>query len=96
MGIQVWIRRAISTGLIAGVAMLYLAAVGLVESFVEREVITGYLTLGRLFLLAPPLLAGFVDREDGWSLRPESSAQDWWRARRPVSCSRPGSWSRTP
>jgi branched-chain amino acid transport system permease protein len=60
MSAQVWLRRAISTGLIAGVAMLYLAAVGLVESFIEREVITGYLTLGRLFLLAPPLLAGFA------------------------------------
>ena len=60
MSTRVWLRRAVSTGLIAGVAMLYLAAVGLVESFIDREVITGYLTLGRLFLLAPPLLAGFA------------------------------------
>jgi hypothetical protein len=59
MATRVWLRRAAWTGLIAGVAMLYLAAVGLVESFIDREVITDYLTLGRLFLLAPPLIAGF-------------------------------------
>jgi branched-chain amino acid transport system permease protein len=59
MGAQVWLRRAISAGLVAGVGMLYLAAVGLVESFVEREVVTGYLTLGRIFLLAPPLMVGY-------------------------------------
>jgi branched-chain amino acid transport system permease protein len=52
-------RRALTAGLTAGVAMLYLFAVGLVEAFIEREVVTGYLTLGRLMLFAPPLLVGY-------------------------------------
>jgi branched-chain amino acid transport system permease protein len=56
---RVLFRRAMNAGLVAGVAMLYLCAVGLVEAFVEREVVTGYLTLGRLMLFAPPLIAGF-------------------------------------
>jgi hypothetical protein len=56
---RVLFRRAMNAGLVAGVAMLYLCAVGLVEAFVEREVVTGYLTLGRLMLFAPPLMAGF-------------------------------------
>ncbi|HEY8256911.1 MAG TPA: hypothetical protein VIG08_04590, partial [Gemmatimonadales bacterium] len=52
-------RRALTAGLTAGVAMLYLCAVGLVEAFVEREVVTGYVTLGRVMLFAPPLLVGY-------------------------------------
>ena len=52
-------RQALVAGLVAGVAMLYLCAVGLVEAFVEREVVTGYLTLGRLMLFAPPLMVGY-------------------------------------
>src|SRR3970040_1155281 len=54
-----FLRPAVSAGLVGGVVMLYLAAVGLIEAFVEREVITGYLALGRLMLYAPPLLVGY-------------------------------------
>jgi branched-chain amino acid transport system permease protein len=53
------LRRAGSGGLIAGVVMLYLAAVGIVEAFADREVITGYVTLGRLMLGLPPLMVGY-------------------------------------
>ncbi|HEY7452422.1 MAG TPA: branched-chain amino acid ABC transporter permease [Candidatus Limnocylindria bacterium] len=56
---RVILRRALTGGVVAGVSMLYLAAVGLVESFTDREIITGFLTLGRLILLAPPLIVGY-------------------------------------
>ncbi|MEK6191402.1 MAG: branched-chain amino acid ABC transporter permease [Chloroflexota bacterium] len=54
-----FLRPAVSAGLVGGVVMLYLAAVGLVQAFLEREVITGYLTLGRLMLAVPPLILGY-------------------------------------
>ena len=62
-----FIRPAVTAGMVGGVVMLYLAAVGLVESFVEREVITGYVTLGRLMLAVPAVVLGYwiAGRTDG-------------------------------
>jgi branched-chain amino acid transport system permease protein len=54
------LRAAISSGLIAGTVMIYLVAVGIASSFAEREVVTGYLTLGRLMLALPPLAIGYM------------------------------------
>ncbi len=54
-----YLRSAILTGLVAGVAMIYLVLVGIVGVFAERNVITGYLTLGRMMLLIPALVAGY-------------------------------------
>jgi len=59
MARMAFLRPAVSAGLVGGVVMLYLAAVGLVQSFLEREVLTGYLTLGRLMLAVPPLILGY-------------------------------------
>jgi branched-chain amino acid transport system permease protein len=60
-------RRTINAGLIAGAAMVYLAAVGLVGAFAERPIIAGIgeegaglVTLGRVMLATPPFLIGLV------------------------------------
>jgi branched-chain amino acid transport system permease protein len=50
----------VKTGLIAGVVMMYLVAVGIASAFARREVVTGYLTLGYLMLVIPPLAAGYL------------------------------------
>jgi len=54
------LRNAISQGLIAGTVMIYLVAVGIASAFAAREVVTGYLTLGRLMLAIPPLAIGYL------------------------------------
>ncbi|HUF07648.1 MAG TPA: hypothetical protein VMP86_09770 [Candidatus Binatia bacterium] len=60
-------RRAINAGLIAGVAMIYLASVGLVGAFAERPIIAsiggegpGLITLGRVMLATPAFLIGLI------------------------------------
>ena len=53
-------RSAISSGLITGGMMIYLVAVGIASAFAEREVVTGFLTLGRLMLAIPPLAIGYI------------------------------------
>jgi branched-chain amino acid transport system permease protein len=47
-------------GAVAGVIVLYLIAVGIVLAFAERNLITGFVTLGRLMLSIPPLAAGYM------------------------------------
>jgi branched-chain amino acid transport system permease protein len=54
------LRKALAIGGLAGVLMLYLTAVGLVQSFSERNTITGLVTFGRLILAVPPLAAGYA------------------------------------
>ena len=58
--------RATLVGLIAGVAMVYLAMVGMVGTFAERPIVAGIggegpglVTLGRVMLFLAPFLAGF-------------------------------------
>ncbi|MEM6527782.1 MAG: hypothetical protein AAF653_05780, partial [Chloroflexota bacterium] len=46
-------------GLIAGVVVVYTSAVGMVETFNEREVIRDWLTLGQMLLFFPAIIAGF-------------------------------------
>jgi branched-chain amino acid transport system permease protein len=53
-------RAAIRSGLIAGVVMIYLVAVGIASAFAKREVVTGFLTLGHLMLVIPPLAIGYA------------------------------------
>jgi branched-chain amino acid transport system permease protein len=54
------LRRATVIGLVVGLVMLYLAGVGLIGAFANREVVTEYLSLGQLMLLAPLLLGGYA------------------------------------
>jgi len=54
------LRSAVRSGLISGVVVVYLVAVGIVLAFAERNTITGVVTLGRLMLFVPPLAFGYV------------------------------------
>jgi branched-chain amino acid transport system permease protein len=54
------LRRAVRAGLIGGVAVIYLALVGMVEKFEVRHLVGDWLNLGKLLLALPPLLAGYL------------------------------------
>jgi branched-chain amino acid transport system permease protein len=68
------LRRALRFGFISGAISLYLVAVGIVLAFSERNTITGIVTLGRLMLLAPPLVVGFVAAGRGLGMGPRLGA----------------------
>jgi branched-chain amino acid transport system permease protein len=55
-----YLRRAVQIGLIAGVVAASVSAIGMVETFDERDIITGILTLGQLLLFIIPVLAGYL------------------------------------
>ena len=57
-------RRGLRGGLLGGVIVIYLAAVGLVERFNGTNVITGVITLGPIFFLAAMLLTGYLASRD--------------------------------
>jgi branched-chain amino acid transport system permease protein len=52
--------RAVRTGLIGGVALIYIALAGMIEKFDTRNLIGSFLTLGNLLMTLPPLLAGYL------------------------------------
>jgi branched-chain amino acid transport system permease protein len=52
--------RAVRPGLIGGIALVYLALVGMIEKFNTRNLIGDFLTLGNLLMALPPLLAGYL------------------------------------
>lgn len=54
------IRHTIRTGLIAGLAVLSVSAIGMVQTFNSRDIVTGVLSLGQLLLFGAPLAAGFI------------------------------------
>lgn len=54
------LRRALRVGLITGIVLVYLAAVGMIEKFNTRNLVSDSLTLGRLMLTLPFFLAGYV------------------------------------
>jgi len=54
------LKRAIQFGLIAGVVAMSVSAIGMVETFNERDIITDLLTLGQLLLFSMPVIVGFV------------------------------------
>jgi branched-chain amino acid transport system permease protein len=54
------VRRSARIGIVAGVAIVYFCAVGMVGSFAARHLVGATFTLGRLLLVLPPLIAGFV------------------------------------
>jgi len=47
-------------GLLAGIVLLYVGVIGMVETFNEREVIYTVLTLGQLLMLFPAFVAAYV------------------------------------
>lgn len=54
------LREAIIFGLTAGAASLFLATQGMVELFAKRDLVTGVLSLGQVFLFAAPAALGYV------------------------------------
>ncbi|HUM69281.1 MAG TPA: hypothetical protein PLK31_10590, partial [Chloroflexota bacterium] len=52
-------RALLRYGLLAGVVSAYVAAIGMIATFNQREVIAGYITLGQVLLIAPPLMMAF-------------------------------------
>jgi branched-chain amino acid transport system permease protein len=63
-------RRVIRIGLIMGVVVLTACVIGMVETFDERDLITGLLTLGQLILFAPAVYAGFLVAGQGKHVSP--------------------------
>jgi branched-chain amino acid transport system permease protein len=53
------ITRALTIGVIAGLACIYLAAIGIVERFQPRNVVTGVLTLGLLVPAIVIVISGY-------------------------------------
>ncbi|HEX2766527.1 MAG TPA: hypothetical protein VHR55_07840 [Candidatus Limnocylindria bacterium] len=53
------LRRAVTIGLVAGAAALYVGLVGLVEAFQPRNIVTGYLGLGTVMLGIIAFVAGY-------------------------------------
>lgn len=54
------LRIPLRLGLIAGGASLGLSAIGMVELFGQRELVTNVLTLGQVILLAAPLMLAYM------------------------------------
>jgi branched-chain amino acid transport system permease protein len=53
-------RRVVRPGLIGGIAVVYLGMVGMIEKFDARYLIGNSVTLGRLLMALPPLLASYL------------------------------------
>ena len=51
-------------GLIGGMVALYLAAVGMIETFLPRQLVGSYITLGHTFLLLAAVGAGFFSARE--------------------------------
>jgi branched-chain amino acid transport system permease protein len=52
--------RALRFGLLGGVMVVYLALVGMVETFNSINLVGDAITLGRLLLVLPPFLVGYI------------------------------------
>ncbi|MCO5180636.1 MAG: hypothetical protein M9896_11405 [Candidatus Promineofilum sp.] len=52
-------RHVIRTGLLMSLIVLLVSIIGMVETFDERDLVVGYLTLGQLLLFAPALFGGY-------------------------------------
>jgi hypothetical protein len=56
-------REAVRLGLIASVVALSLCLIGMVETFDDRDIIGGVVSLGQIFLFGPAALAGYVSAQ---------------------------------
>jgi branched-chain amino acid transport system permease protein len=54
------IAKAVRYGLIAGLVAASVSAIGMVETFNERDIITGVLTLGQVLLYSTAIIAGYL------------------------------------
>lgn len=53
-------RHIIRVGLLMGLIILMTSVIGMVETFNERALVVGYLTLGQLLLYVPALYGGYI------------------------------------
>ena len=53
-----YLRRALRIGVVGGIAAIYLPAVGIVERFEGRPIVTGVITLGMTMLVVVAFIAG--------------------------------------
>ena len=53
-------RYLLRVGLLAGVILLYVSAIGLIETFSVRSLIADVLTLGQLILFAAAFIVGYM------------------------------------
>ncbi len=63
-------NNAIRYGLIAGAVALSVSAIGMVQTFNERDIITGILTLGQLLLFSTALIAGYFSWQRSDKVQP--------------------------
>ncbi|HEY8179567.1 MAG TPA: hypothetical protein VIH33_04130, partial [Candidatus Limnocylindria bacterium] len=59
MSTVAWLRRAATFGVIGGIVLVYLALVGIVEAFADRDVITKVVTLGQVMMGAVTFIVGY-------------------------------------
>ncbi len=62
--------KAVRLGLITGVVALSVSAIGMVETFDVRDIITGVLTLGQLLLFSTALISGYFSWKKGEGVTP--------------------------
>lgn len=53
------LRKALRIGFVFGIVAVSISAIGMVETFDQRDIIAGYLTLGQLLLYSAPIIAGY-------------------------------------
>lgn len=64
MASQNW-RTTVKYGLLAGMVVMLMAAIGMIEAFDERDLIVGYLTLGQVLLFMSPAIVGYLVTREG-------------------------------
>lgn len=52
-------NKHVRAGLIAGIVLIYISVIGMMESFSDREIIREVITLGDIMLIAPLVIAGY-------------------------------------
>ncbi|MCA9925820.1 MAG: hypothetical protein KC421_25785, partial [Anaerolineales bacterium] len=66
------LRETIRLGLLAGVILLSISMIGMVEAFNERDIITDLFAMGQLVIFSTPLLAAYYLTRP----QPEDDAQN--------------------
>jgi branched-chain amino acid transport system permease protein len=54
------VRATLRAGFVGGVTLVFLAMIGMVENFDQRNLVSNVVTLGKVLLALPPAVAGFV------------------------------------
>jgi branched-chain amino acid transport system permease protein len=63
------LRSASRLGLLAGIIALCVSIIGMVATFAQRDMISGLLTLGHLFLFAAPFAIGYITANNATDIK---------------------------